>query len=36
LSNKSTEIYIINVDGSGQRRLTTNTAEDAFPNWRPN
>ncbi len=35
LSNKSTEIYVIKVDGGGQRRLTRNAAEDAFPSWRP-
>jgi Tol biopolymer transport system component len=35
LSNKSTEIFVINDTGGGQRRLTRNTAEDAFPSWRP-
>jgi hypothetical protein len=27
----NTEIYVVNADGSGQRRLTSNTAGDYFP-----
>ena len=29
------EIYVMNADGSGQRRLTRNPAEDLFPFWSP-
>jgi dipeptidyl aminopeptidase/acylaminoacyl peptidase len=29
------ELYIINVDGSGERRLTTNLAQDTHPDWSP-
>jgi TolB protein len=29
------EIYIINIDGSGQTRLTYNTAQDGAPAWSP-
>jgi TolB protein len=35
LSNKSTEIYVMNANGGGLHRLTRNRAEDAFPSWRP-
>ncbi len=35
LSNKSTEIYVMNANGGQPRRLTSNAAEDAFPRWRP-
>lgn len=29
------EIYVMNVDGTGQRRLTDNPASDANPAWSP-
>ncbi len=29
----NTEVYVINADGSGQRRLTRNTAGDGAPAW---
>jgi dipeptidyl aminopeptidase/acylaminoacyl peptidase len=29
------EIYLMNSDGSDQRNLTNNPAEDMFPNWSP-
>ena len=29
------EIYVMNPDGTGQTRLTSNPAEDAFPAWSP-
>jgi Tol biopolymer transport system component len=32
---KTSEIYVMNANGSGQRRLTNNSVEDAFPNWQP-
>ena len=31
----STEIYVMNADGSGQTRLTNNPADDYGPNWQP-
>jgi len=31
----SYEIYIMNLDGSGQTRLTNNSAEDIFPSFSP-
>jgi hypothetical protein len=30
------EIHVINADGTGNTRLTNNTAEDRFPTWAPN
>ena len=30
------EIYVMNVDGSGLRRLTNHSAADAVPTWAPN
>jgi Tol biopolymer transport system component len=30
------DIYVINVDGSGLKRLTTNPARDGLPTWSPN
>jgi Tol biopolymer transport system component len=30
------DIYVINVDGSGLRRLTTDSARDGLPTWSPN
>jgi TolB protein len=32
----NTEIYVMNVDGSGVRRLTNHPAEDSTPTWSPN
>jgi Tol biopolymer transport system component len=32
---KNAEIYIMNADGSGQRRLTDNAESDLFPSWSP-
>ncbi|MCX6008787.1 MAG: hypothetical protein NTW48_01885, partial [Chloroflexi bacterium] len=29
------EIYVMNVDGSNQTRLTNNPANDKFPAWSP-
>ena len=29
------ELYVINVDGTGERRLTTNPAQDTHPDWSP-
>ena len=29
------EIYVMNADGSGQTRLTTNEANDVHPDWSP-
>jgi TolB protein len=29
------EVYVMNADGSGQRRLTRNAAADASPAWSP-
>ena len=31
----NSEIYVMNADGSGQRRLTRNPAYDADPAWSP-
>jgi len=31
----SEEIFIITVDGTGLQRLTDNTCEDGWPDWRP-
>jgi TolB protein len=31
----NSEIYVMNVDGSGVRRLTNNAAADAVPTWSP-
>jgi TolB protein len=30
------EIYVMNLDGSGQKRLTNNPAFDSYPSWSPN
>ncbi len=30
------EIYIVNLDGTGLRRLTSNAANDGLPTWSPN
>ncbi|HSR34877.1 MAG TPA: hypothetical protein VLY63_30275, partial [Anaerolineae bacterium] len=30
------EIYIMNIDGSGLKRLTNNAANDGLPTWSPN
>jgi TolB protein len=29
------EIYLMNIDGSNQKRLTTNNADDWYPSWSP-
>jgi Tol biopolymer transport system component len=29
------EIYVMNADGSGQTRITNNTANDESPDWSP-
>jgi hypothetical protein len=29
------EIYVMNADGSGVRRLTNNPADDSYPSWSP-
>ena len=29
------EIYVMNADGSGQRRLTRSTVRDSYPVWSP-
>jgi hypothetical protein len=34
--NGTTEIFLINPDGSGQTRLTDNGLDDRFPAWSPN
>jgi Tol biopolymer transport system component len=34
-SDGNREIYVMNADGSGQRRLTRNPADDASPAWSP-
>jgi Tol biopolymer transport system component len=34
--NFESEVYTINVDGSGERRLTDSPGLDAFPAWSPN
>jgi len=31
----NSEIYVVNIDGSGQKRLTNNTAQDDHPSWSP-
>ena len=31
----TTELYAINVDGTGLTRLTNNKVDDYFPAWRP-
>ncbi|MDX6695754.1 MAG: TolB protein [Blastocatellia bacterium] len=33
--NSSTEIYVVNSDGTGQTRLTNNGLDDRFPAWSP-
>lgn len=33
--NSSTEIYVINADGTGQTRITNNGYDDRFPSWSP-
>jgi TolB protein len=35
-SDNNNEIYVMNVDGSGLRRLTNHPAADAVPTWSPN
>ena len=32
---KTWEIYVANADGTGQRNLTGNSADDSFPRWSP-
>jgi hypothetical protein len=34
-TENNSEIYVMNADGSGLTKLTTSTADDAFPAWRP-
>ena len=31
----NSEIYVMDIDGTNQRRLTNNTAEDRSPAWSP-
>ena len=31
----NSEIYLINADGTGEKRLTNNPADDGHPNWSP-
>jgi len=33
--DSNAEIYVMNVDGSGQKRLTNNNENDLYPNWYP-
>jgi Tol biopolymer transport system component len=33
--NGNTDIYVMDADGSHQRRLTTSPADDEFPSWSP-
>jgi Tol biopolymer transport system component len=35
LDNQSAEIDVMNVDGTGRTRLTTNGFEDSYPAWSP-
>ena len=35
LRDGNEEIYIMNADGSGERRLTNNPAMDTSPSWSP-
>src|SRR4051812_1938265 len=35
-TDNNNEIYVMNVDGSGLRRLTNHPAADAVPTWAPN
>ncbi len=35
-TDSNNEIYVMNVDGSGLRRLTNHPAADAVPTWSPN
>jgi dipeptidyl aminopeptidase/acylaminoacyl peptidase len=34
-ADSNTDIYVVGVDGSGLRRLTTDAATDQFPQWSP-
>jgi Tol biopolymer transport system component len=34
-SNRFTEIYVMNADGTGQTRLTDNDVRDHYPSWSP-
>jgi Tol biopolymer transport system component len=34
-SPERADVYVMNADGSGQRRLTRNSADDAEPAWSP-
>ena len=34
-SDRDSEIWVINTDGSGRRQLTNNNAEDSNPDWGP-
>jgi TolB protein len=33
--DRNAEIYVINADGTGERRLTNNNADDVTPDWSP-
>ena len=33
--DQNREIYVMNVDGTEQRRLTSNQASDGYPTWSP-
>jgi Tol biopolymer transport system component len=36
VNQSDSDLYVVNFDGSGRRRLTNTAAPDAFPRWLPN